>query len=71
MNIKSKLLTGILSTILTKLIKSKIDTNIVLDINELRVYDLEEGSVGVHLDVCGRINRTDLQKLVDNGLRNI
>lgn len=29
MNIKSKLLTGILYTTLTKLIKSKIDTNIV------------------------------------------
>ena len=71
MEIKSKLLTGILSTILTKLIKSKIDTNIVLDINELRVYDLEDGGVGVHLDACGRINRKDLQKLVDNGLKNI
>lgn len=71
MSIESKLLTGILSTILTKLIKSKIDMNIVLDINELRVYDIEDGGVGVHLDVCGRINRKDLQKLVDNGLRNI
>ena len=71
MNIKSKLITGLLSVVLQKLIKKKLGTDITLEINGVDIYDVDEGAVGVHLDMDALINRTELQKLVDNGLKNI
>lgn len=71
MNIKSKLIRGLLSVVLQKLIKKKLGTDITLEINGIDIYDLDEGAVGVHLDMDALIDRTELQKLVDNGLRNI
>lgn len=71
MNIKSKLITGLLSVVLQKLIKKKLDTDITLQINGVDIYDVDEKSVGVHLDMDAFIDKTELQKLVDNGLRNI
>lgn len=71
MNIKSKLITGLLSVVLQKLIKKKLGTDITLEINGVDIYDVDEGAVGVHLDMDALIDRTELQKLVDNGLRNI
>lgn len=71
MNIKSKLITGLLSVVLQKLIKKKLGTDITLEINGIDIYDLDEERVSVHLDMDALIDRTELQKLVDNGLRNI
>lgn len=71
MNIKSKLITGLLSVVLQKVIKKKLGTDITLEINGIDIYDVAEGAVGVHLDMDALIDRTELQKLVDNGLRNI
>ena len=71
MNIKSKLITGLLSVVLQKVIKKKLGTDITLEINGVDIYDVDESAVGVHLDMDALINRTELQKLVDNGLRNI
>lgn len=71
MNIKSKLITGLLSVVLQKLIKKKVGTDITLEINGVDIYDVDEGAVGVHLDMDALIDRTELQKLVDNGLKNI
>lgn len=71
MNIKSKLITGLLSVVLQKLIKKKLGTDITLEINGVNIYDVDEGAVGVHLDMDALIDRTELQKLVDNGLKNI
>ena len=71
MNIKSKLITGLLSVVLQKLIKKKLGTDITLQINGVDIYDVDEGAVGVHLDMDALIDRTELQKLVDNGLKNI
>lgn len=71
MNIKSKLITGLLSVVLQKLIKKKLGTDITLEINGVDIYDVDEGSVGVHLDMDALIDRTELQKLVDNGLKNV
>ena len=71
MNIKSKLITGLLSVVLHKLIKKKLGTDITLQINGVDIYDVDESAVGVHLDMDALIDRTELQKLVDNGLRNI
>lgn len=71
MNIKSKLITGLLSVVLQKLIKKKLGTDITLEINGIDIYDVDEGAVGVHLDMDALIDRTELQKLVDNGLKNI
>ena len=71
MNIKSKLITGLLSVVLQKLIKKKLGTDIRLEINGIDIYDVDEGAVGVHLDMDALIDRTELQKLVDNGLKNI
>ena len=71
MNIKSKLIRGLLSVVLQKLIKKKLGTDITLEINGIDIYDLDEGTVRVHLDMDALIDRTELQKLVDNGLRNI
>lgn len=71
MNIKSKLITGLLSVVLQKLIKKKLGTDITLEINGVDIYDVDEGAVGVHLDMDSLIDRTELQKLVDNGLKNI
>lgn len=71
MNIKSKLITGLLSVVLQKLIKKKLGTDITLEINGVDIYDVDEGAVGVHLDMDALIDRTELQKLVDNGLKNI
>lgn len=71
MNIKSKLIRGLLSVVLQKLIKKKLDTDITLEINGVDIYDVDEGAVGVHLDMDALIDRTELQKLVDNGLKNI
>lgn len=71
MNIKSKLIRGLLSVVLQKLIKKKLGTDITLEINGIDIYDVDEGAVGVHLDMDALIDRTELQKLVDNGLRNI
>ena len=71
MEIKSKLITGLLSVVLQKLIKKKLGTDITLEINGVDIYDVDEGAVGVHLDMDTLIDRTELQKLVDNGLRNI
>lgn len=71
MNIKSKLIRGLLSVVLQKLIKKKLGTDITLEINGVDIYDVDEGAVGVHLDMDALIDRTELQKLVDNGLRNI
>lgn len=71
MNIKSKLIRGLLSVVLQKLIKKKLGTDITLEINGIDIYDVDEGAVEVHLDMDALIDRTELQKLVDNGLRNI
>lgn len=71
MNIKSKLITGLLSVVLQKVIKKKLRTDITLEINGVDIYDVDEGAVGVHLDMDALIDRTELQKLVDNGLKNI
>lgn len=71
MNIKSKLITGLLSVVLQKVIKKKLGTDITLEINGVDIYDVDEGAVGVHLDMDALIDRTELQKLVDNGLKNI
>lgn len=71
MNIKSKLITGLLSVVLQKLIKKKLGTDITLQINGVDIYDVDEGAVGVHLDMDALIDRTELQKLVDNGSKNI
>lgn len=71
MNIKSKLITGLLSVVLQKLIKKKLGTDITLQINGADIYDVDEGAVGVHLDMDALIDRTELQKLVDNGLKNV
>lgn len=71
MNIKSKLITGLLSVVLQKVIKKKLGTDVTLEINGVDIYDVDEGAVGVHLDMDALIDRTELQKLVDNGLRNI
>ena len=71
MNIKSKLITGLLSVVLQKLIKKKLGTDITLEINGVDIYDVDEGAVGVHLDMDALIDRTELQKLVDNGLKNV
>lgn len=71
MNIKSKLIRGLLSVALQKLIKKKLGTDITLEINGVDIYDVDEGRVGVHLDMDAFIDRTELQKLVDNGLKNI
>ena len=71
MEIKSKLITGLLSVVLQKLIKKKLGTDITLEINGVDIYDVDEGAVGVHLDMDALIDRTELQKLVDNGLKNV
>lgn len=71
MNIKSKLITGLLSVVLQKVIKKKLGTDVTLEINGVDIYDVDEGAVGVHLDMDALIDRTELQKLVDNGLKNI
>lgn len=71
MNIKSKLITGLLSVVLQKLIKKKLGTDITLEINGVDIYDVDEKAVGVHLDMDALIDKTELQKLVDNGLKNI
>lgn len=71
MNIKSKLIRGLLSVVLQKLIKKKLGTDITLEINGIDIYDVDEGTVEVHLDMDALIDRTELQKLVDNGLKNI
>ena len=71
MNIKSKLITGLLSVVLQKLIKKKLGTDITLEINGIDIYDVDEKAVGVHLDMDALIDRTELQKLVDNGLKNV
>ena len=71
MNIKSKLIRGLLSVVLQKLIKKKLGTDITLEINGIDIYDVDEGAVRVHLDMDALIDRTELQKLVDNALRNI
>lgn len=71
MNIKSKLMRGLLSVVLQKVIKKKLGTDIILEFNGVDIYDLDEEKVGVHLDMDAFIDRTELQKLVDNGLKNI
>ena len=71
MNVKSKLIRGLLSVVLQKLIKKKLGTDIILEFNGVDIYDLDEERVGVRLDMDAFIDRTELQKLVDNGLRNI
>ena len=71
MNIKSKLITGLLSVVLQKVIKKKLGTDITLEINGVDIYDVDKGAVAVHLDMDALIDRTELQKLVDNGLKNI
>ena len=71
MNIKSKLIGGLLSVALQKLIKKKLGTDITLEINGVDIYDVDEGAVGVHLDMDALIDRTELQKIIDNGLKNI
>lgn len=71
MNIKSKLITELLSVVLQKLIKKKLGTDITLQINGVDIYDADEKSVGVHLDMYVFIGKTEVQKLVDNGLKNI
>ena len=71
MIIKSKLITGLLSVVLEKLIKKKLGTDITLEINGVDIYDVDEKAVGIHLDLDALIDRTELQKLVDNGLKNI
>lgn len=71
MNIKSKFIGGLLSVVLQKVIKKKLGVDITLQINGVDIYDVDESAVGVHLDMDALIDRTELQKLVDNGLKNI
>ena len=71
MNIKSKIIRGLLSVVLQKLIKKKLGTDITLEINSVDIYDVDEKAVRVYIDMDALIDRTELYKLVDNGLKNI
>ena len=71
MEIKSKLIMGMVSVMLRQLIKKKTGTDVMLEIHSVDIYDMDEKGVCVHLDLDGHIDKSELQKLVNNGLKNI
>lgn len=71
MEIKSKLIMGMLAVMLRKLIRKKTGTDVMLEIHNVDIYDMDEKGVCVHLDLDGYIDKSELQKLVNNGLKNI
>lgn len=71
MEIKSKLIMGMLAVMLRQLIKKKTGTDVMLEIHNVDIYDMDEKGVCVHLDLDGYIDKSEVQKLVNNGLKNI
>lgn len=71
MEIKSKLIMGMLAVVLRQLIRKKTGTDVMLEIHNVDIYDMDEKRVCVHLDLDGYIDKSELQKLVNNGLKNI
>ena len=71
MEINSKFITALLSTALRKLIKKKTGIDIELHIQDVGIYDSDGERLSFSVRVNGYIDKSELQKIIDNGLRNI
>lgn len=64
MQIKTKLMRGIVGKLLKKAIKNKTGCNVDLDINDIDIAILDDGTARIHLDINGLIEAEDVKKLV-------
>ena len=71
MEIKSKFITALLSAALQKLIKKKTGIDIELHIQDVDIYDPDGDRLSFSVRVNGYIDKSELQKVIDNGLKNI
>lgn len=63
MTIKSKMLTGLISKIITKIVKKQLGQGSNATINEIEMKT-EDGKIKVHLDVEACISPNDLQEFL-------
>ena len=63
LSIVSNFTKGIVSKLLQKIIKKKLDCEIKLDLNDLQVT-IVEGKTRIHLDVTADLSKEELLKLL-------
>lgn len=66
MNIISKFMTGIVSKIVTKILKDKLGYRIPIQINEIKVKIDEGGQAHIRLNVEADIDKSELIKIINS-----
>lgn len=71
MEIKSKFILRMISTVIEKILKKKTGGDINIAIDKIYVTDTDNEYLDFQLNVKGYISQTNIKKLIDNGLKNI
>lgn len=71
MEIKSKFILRMISTVIEKLFKKKTGGDINIVIDKIYVIDTDNEYLDFQLDVKGYITQSNIKKLIDDGLKNI
>lgn len=71
MEIKSKFILRMISTVIEKIFKKKTGEDINIAIDKIYVTDTDNEYLDFQLNVKGYISQSNIKKLIDNGLKNI
>ena len=71
MEIKSKFILRMVSTVIEKIFKKKTGEDISIMIDKIYVTDTGNEYLDFELNVKGYISQSNIKKLIDNGLKNI
>lgn len=71
MEIKSKFILRMVSTVIEKIFKKKTGEDINIVIDKIYVTDTDDKYLDFQLNVKGYISQSSIKKLIDNGLKNI
>lgn len=63
LSISSKMMSGLLSKILTKAIKKNLELNCIVEVNDVKI-STDEGRIRCHLNVDGVVGAKDLQEFL-------
>lgn len=71
MEIKSKFILRMVSTVIEKIFKKKTGEDINIVIDKIYVTDTDDKYLDFQLNVKGYISQSNIKKLIDDGLKNI
>ena len=63
MNIKSGFMTGVISMMIRKMVKSKLGYDVEIKLNEIDATVID-GKTHVHLDIDAEVNKDEFMKLI-------